>query len=243
MVSLSPTVRRIIWLVIFGACGGVVMTLLNPVNATLYRIGFLVSVMTIWLGLFVVLWSRKGIRALLLILLAVVTIPFFLPNQQMDTGELRTEYLARLKSKKGTTYHWGGESARGIDCSGLPRRSFRDALLIQGLTHANGKAFRKYAEQWWYDTSAESLGLGYRGFTIDLYKSGKISTMSYDGLEPGDLAVTVSGVHVLVYLGGDLWIQADPGIGSVATLDGRKDKNPWFNQPITMHRWQDLAKD
>jgi hypothetical protein len=32
-------------------------------------------------------------------------------------------------------------------------------------------------------------------------------------------------------------IQADPGIGSVATLPGRTSDNGWFRSPVTTHRW------
>jgi hypothetical protein len=64
--------------------------------------------------------------------------------------------------------------------------------------------------------------------------------MDYSGLLPGDLAVTASGVHILAYLGGDMWIQAEPGIGAVAILNGRHDVNGWFQQPVTTHRWSVL---
>jgi len=36
------------------------------------------------------------------------------------------------------------------------------------------------------------------------------------------------------------WIQADPGIGHVATLDGRTADNLWFQSPVTIHRWSFL---
>lgn len=160
---------------------------------------------------------------------------------------MKFEYLSydemkRLQALEGTVYIWGGESSQGIDCSGLPRKSYRDALFVYGVKHGNGAACRMFLEQWWYDTSALALGQGYRGFTVSLRQGGKIKEMSYDELKPGDLAVTDSGVHTLVYLGDGQWIQADPGIGHVATLDGREDPNAWFKQPVSMHRWRELAE-
>jgi hypothetical protein len=55
--------------------------------------------------------------------------------------------------------------------------------------------------------------------------------------------VTTSGIHILAYTGDGQWIQADPGIGAVATLDGRTDDNGWFGAPVTTHRWQLLAQN
>jgi hypothetical protein len=61
--------------------------------------------------------------------------------------------------------------------------------------------------------------------------------MSYAKLLPGDLAVTADGKHVMVYLRGDQWIQAEPGIGKVAIMNARIDDNVWFHVPVTTHRW------
>jgi hypothetical protein len=44
----------------------------------------------------------------------------------------------------------------------------RDALWQAGWENGNGMAFRKWAEQWWFDTSAKALGQNYRGFTQPL---------------------------------------------------------------------------
>ena len=67
--------------------------------------------------------------------------------------------------------------------------------------------------------------------------------MGYENLERGDLAVTDGGAHILAYAGDGQWIQADPGIASVATLDGRLDKNTWFKVNVTMHRWRLIAAE
>lgn len=67
--------------------------------------------------------------------------------------------------------------------------------------------------------------------------TGRIATMDCRRLRPGDLAVTEGGAHVMVFLSGERWIPAHPGLGRVATLNGRKDKTSWFQHPVGMHRW------
>lgn len=195
-----------------------------------------------WVGITILLWRRKALRAGILMLPLLAVAPFMLPGNEIETEVLRQDYVRRLAEFEGTGYYWGGENSRGIDCSGLPRRAFRDALLAYGIRHLNGPAFRGYIEHWWFDASAKALGEGYRNYTIPLGVTGTIQEMDYDPLLPGDLAVTTNGIHILAYAGDGQWIQADPGIGAVATLDGRTDDNGWFRTPVTTHRWQKLAQ-
>ncbi len=220
---------------------GVVLVPLHPVNNAILRLGWLGSIVVAWVVLFLWCWKFRPARYGLLGMPVLLAILFSLPGRDPDPGALRADYLRRMENLAGTTYVWGGESPLGIDCSGLPRRALRDSLLAHALRHGGGGPLRMFAEQWWFDASARALGGGYRGYAVPLGIEGTIATMPYDGLEPGDLAVTKDGVHVLVYLGEDRWIQADPGIGAVAILHGRKDENVWFASPVTMHRWSILA--
>jgi hypothetical protein len=239
---MKSTSQRIIPMLTLGAICGVAMCLWNPVNATLYRLGLLACLSGAWLGGLILLWKTQWCRVFLLGLAIISLVPFCLPGGEIESDALRKSYVKRMQDLEGTVYNWGGESSRGIDCSGLPRKAYRDALLAYGIRHGNGDACRMFLEQWWFDTSAEALGQGYRGFTANLNQAGEIKEMPYDSLQPGDIAVTASGVHALVYFGDNQWIQADPGIGYVATLDGRKDSNPWFSQPVSMYRWSVLAE-
>jgi cell wall-associated NlpC family hydrolase len=52
---------------------------------------------------------------------------------------------------------WGGEGGMGIDCSGLPRRAYRDAMLSQGLQTLNGSLTRAWLDQWWHDAGARFM--------------------------------------------------------------------------------------
>ncbi|MGJ8632507.1 MAG: NlpC/P60 family protein [Luteolibacter sp.] len=230
--------KRLLIICTVGAFLGIFLSVLNPVNSKLLKLAFLGCVFAGWVGLTVLLWRRKGTRIVCLVLPLLVAIPLVLPGGEIDSDELREGYVKRLSGFEGTKYHWGGESSRGIDCSGLPRRALRDALLVYGVRHFNGRAFRGYVEQWWFDASARALGEGYRDYTVSLGKDGRIGEMDFEGLLPGDLAVTKNGVHTLAYVGEGRWIQADPGSGSVVTLDGKKDENTWFHAPISMHRWK-----
>ena len=96
-----------------------------------------------------------------------------------------------------------------------------------------------YAEQWWFDASAGAIQSGYRDYAVKLTNEGVLRVMSYDGLLPGDLAVTKNGVHMLAYVGDNKWIQADPGQMKVACQDGR---NAWFKSKVTTHRWAVLER-
>jgi hypothetical protein len=66
--------------------------------------------------------------------------------------------------------------------------------------------------------------------------------MDYANLQPGDLVVTEDRRHILAYIGGEYWIQADPGAGKVIVKNGRTSSNGWFAVPVTSHRWSVLAK-
>jgi hypothetical protein len=233
--------RRLILIGTLGAVAGLFVIPLNPVNSKILKLALLGCIVGAWMGGTTLNWKRRRLRLAALLLPLLVAVPFIAPGRSIHAEELRTDYVRRMSAFEGTRYFWGGESSRGIDCSGLPRRALRDALLAYGVRHWNGQAFRCYLEQWWFDASARALSEGYRDYTSPVGITGTIQKMDDRGLEPGDLAVTHDGVHLLAYAGNGRWIQADPGIGAVATLDGRADKNGWFNVPVTIHRWQLLT--
>ncbi len=234
---------RFILIFTLGAIAGIFVIPLNPVTSTLTKLAFLACLGGAWVGFTIIVWRRKILRTVALITPLAIAIPFLLPGGTIDTEELRRDYVRRMGEFEGTKYYWGGESSRGIDCSGLPRRAYRDALLAYGIRHLDGQALRGYLEQWWFDASARALGEGYRNYTRPIGTNGTIRGMDYQNLLPGDLAVTSSGIHILAYAGDGRWIQADPGIGAVATLDGRSDENAWFVTPVTTHRWRFLEPD
>lgn len=234
----SPiSLHRLLKLFLVGFFLCAIAAFFHPLHSSVTKLALLGSIAICGMCSLILLRNYYVYRTILIVLPILACIPFLLPSRAIDATELRANYLQALTRYEGSTYYWGGENKRGIDCSGLPRRSLRDALLRYGIAHANGKAFRLAAEQWYYDTSAKALGEGYRSFTKNLAIEGTVQSIDSSTLKAGDLAVTKNGIHTMVYLGEGKWIQADPSIGAVATLHGRNDQNTWFDAPITMHRW------
>lgn len=183
---------------------------------------------------------RKWVRLLVILCPVFVVLFLLIPGRPLDPASLQKSYIQQVAAFEGTKYLWGGESHLGIDCSGLPRRAYRDALLREGLRTANPAALRAFLEQWYFDASAKALGEGYRDYTVDAGLMGTVASLDPAQLNLGDMAITRDGVHALVYVGEGKWSQADPSEGKVITLDAQTDSNPWFSVPVRVVSWTKL---
>ena len=239
----NTALRRLILIATIGGLAGIFIFPLNPVNSLTTKALFLGSLVGTWVGLLILMWGKTYLRFAIAGIPFLVAILVLFTGRPVDSVQLESDYVARLRSFEDTPYEWGGESSRGIDCSGLPRRAFRDALLSQGLRGLNGTAIRLFFGQWWFDASAGALGESYRDYTVPLAVKGTILEMDHSPLRRGDLAVSVGGAHILAYVGDGYWIQADPGLGKVSTLHSREDSNFWFEGPVTTHRWRLLNEN
>jgi cell wall-associated NlpC family hydrolase len=208
----------------------------QPLNSGPLRSALLVALAAVWVGLLMLAWERKGWRVAVLCLPLLAMLPFAMPGRELDRARLTERYLSSMRGFEGTRYVWGGEGRRGLDCSGLPRRGLRDALLGEAL-RGNGRAARMWLEQWWYDTSAKAMAEGYRGFTCPAGITGPLWKLDPAGIQPGDLAVTEDGRHVMIHLGGGDWIQSDPGAGQVIIARPDQSDNPWLRSDVSLHRW------
>ncbi|MCW1884685.1 NlpC/P60 family protein [Luteolibacter flavescens] len=209
----------------------------QPLHNGWVRYGLPLALAMTWAGAVMLAWERRKWRVAVMGLPLLVMLPFIMPGRELDAPRLTDRYLASMRGYEGTRYRWGGEGGLGIDCSGLPRRALREALLDQAL-RGNGRAARLWLEQWWYDTSAKAMSEGYRGFTRPTGVTGELVTIDPATVKAGDLAVTQDGRHVLIHLGDGAWIQADPGEGKVVIGRPGKDQNPWFRSGVTVHRWE-----
>ena len=209
---------------------------LNPIRDNSVRLVLLGSAVGLWGG-GVLLFRHKLARGAGVALMVLVGGFLLLPGRKTDPSQLRRDYVRSLTRYEGTTYVWGGETRRGIDCSGLVRRGLIDADWRLGLRTLNPTLARAGCSLWWHDCSAKALKEEYRGQTRFLFHARSLNQLNQVALLPGDFAVTDSGVHTLAYIGNSTWIEADPNAWKVIKVKV-PSKNAWFSMPMHIMRWR-----
>jgi len=230
------------WSVIAWAASVAFLVLLwsFPIRTGLVRMAILLCAVLVWTGA-LVLWRRKPlVVALLGSLGLLVAAAALLPGRPADAALLRTRYGDVLNGYADTTYVWGGETHRGIDCSGLVRCSLAQAAFEQGLRTRNPRLLREGFALWWNDSSADNLKDGYGGRATRLFEAGALNDIPAGDLEPGDFAVTADGSHTLVYLGDGRWTAADPDRGGVVLYRVPEPKEHYFRTGMVLMRWRIL---
>lgn len=117
-----------------------------------------------------------------------------------DDGTVLNPFVRVARRYKGTPYVWGGESARGFDCSGFIMRVMRD-LGYRALPHSAAEQFN-----YGMPVAREALKPGDIVFFANTYKRG------------------VS--HVGIYLGGRQFIHA--ANSRVGTIVSSIDEPKWI---------------
>jgi hypothetical protein len=231
---------RIFWPVAFCAWIALAILTLYPVRNTGLKILMLVCAGISFVTL-VALVRANLLRALLVLLaLGMILVIGLGPARPVDAGLLRQAYVERLQTFHDKRYVWGGENGRGVDCSGLVRAAWIEALLARGAREVNPGLVREAFLVWWHDSSARHLGEGYGTRTRLVQEAASVRVLDSRRLLPGDLAVVAKGVHIMAYLGDNRWIEADPGARRVIVLDV-KDKNAWLDSASVVVRWAELA--
>jgi len=208
-----------------------------PVSNTILRVAVIVCVLLLAGGLVAFNWRARWLRILAASVATVFLLFLLLPGRRVSVDSLRRSYLASLRGYEGTRYVWGGENQLGIDCSGLVRKSLVNSLVAEGLGTLNPSLLRKGVSLWWQDCSARALGERHRQLTTQVLDADAINQVDHAQIQAGDFAVTVDGVHVLAYLGGLEWIEADPDARKVLRLTA-PSTNSWFDAPVRIMRWQ-----
>lgn len=173
-------------------------------------------------------------RVIVLVALVFMVIQWMVLSSPM---ELRAVYQQMLLSYDQTPYVWGGESHRGIDCSGLVRRGLIDALRQVGIKHLRlDLLWQSYALSL-IDFHARDIMTNTRHFTF-IKRIENLNQASLTELQPGDLAVLASGTHVMVYLGHNDWIEANGTEDKVIRVRLPEKKLQHFSKPVFIYRWK-----
>ena len=235
-------VAFVLWLALWPL---LLMVHLYPIRVALIRLFLVVGVALLWCGALWLMWKIKVLRFAGLAATVVVLSALMLPGRSDDSQKLRDEYVRALKSYEGTIYVWGGETHRGIDCSGLIRCGLIDANLHRGLATWNPALLRQAFSLWWHDSSALAMKQQYRGQTRLLFTASSLNDADYKHLHTGDIAVTQSGAHVLAYVGDRMWVEADPNVllGDKVIQVRVPTRNAWFHSPMSLMRWRQLETE
>lgn len=234
--SMASRMMRIAAPLVFVAC------LLVPVRNRFIDLLIVITLLATLIGWGIAL-RKKPVRCAILILVALLPVLFLaLPSDaNANPKDLGAAYAQSLQRYLGTRYWWGGETALGIDCSGLVRAGMMDACLQEGVRTWNGGLCRHALDLWWHDESAQALGQGYHDLTTHVIDAPSLNALDPLVVQVGDLAVAGDGVHVLAYLGNGRWIQADPDAGKVI-IETVPSKNPWMKGSVKIVRWQLLKR-
>jgi len=231
--------QRLPWLLWIAGVALFFANWLFPVSSRLTRITGIMLLFVVWFGLIALLWRFRGARFSFLAVTGLLVGFLALPQQSSRTA-LREDYIVGLKRYEGVTYYWGGESYKGIDCSGLIRRGLIEAAFWRGCKSFSSALIRYAIWLWWNDCTAENLGEDNNRMTLHLLDTPAINQLDHSRILPGDLAVTASGVHIMAYLGSNYWIEADPLAHRVITISAPCETNAWFIEPMKIMRWNVL---
>jgi len=239
--ALSRRLTLLVWLLIPAAA---LALYFNPLSNRFTKVCTLLVVLLAWRGLLALTWPHRRLRWVVPVLTLLAGGFLLLPGRGAVNGEaLRASYTGALEGYEGSLYYWGGESRRGIDCSGLIRCGMMNGLAKTGLRTADAGLMRRSLSLWWNDVSARDLGREHGGLTKLLFAARSINEADHARLRPGDIAVTSSGAHILAYLGDGAWIQSSPGAGRVVISKVPVVKDAWFQQPVNLLRWTVLAEE
>jgi NlpC/P60 family len=198
----------------------------------------LIGLLVIAIGLYLARW--RWMRAVGLAIVLSVIIFLLSPGDRLAGRNLQPNYVQMLRTYEGSRYVWGGENHLGIDCSGLVREGLIQANLHYGFQTFNPALVRSGLGMWWFDAGADALLREYRGYTRRLWTAASINQIDHVQIQPGDLAVTTNGEHILAYLGDRAWIEADPNVMKVIIVQV-PTANPWFQVPVEILRWQQFT--
>jgi hypothetical protein len=234
---------RLAVLLAFLSAGCIAAALLPDVVNALVRLGMATGILG--LATVLLLLARRW-RAARVVLVGVVIVVVAVAGTPLPTGtdtqnELRASFVEALRRYEGVTYVWGGEGTKGIDCSGLMRRAWRDALVQRGV-RGEFAFLRRALTSWWQDRTARDLRDGPE--TAKVMRIPSVRALPREQRKQGDLLVTTDGTHIMAFVDDGAVIEADPMTMKVMILDDRRDTQkdtPWLDIPLFVVRWPELG--
>lgn len=223
----------LLWVVLF-------ILISQPVSQGIIRVSIVGVSVLIWGTTLILIWEYTIWRNVFFLLNAVLLLLLKFDGNSVSPDVIRKEYVKELIKYEGADYLWGGESEKGIDCSGLVRRGKMDADLKMGVTKFSPKLIKKAIQLWFFDCSAEALKDGYMDLTKPVLIASNLNEMDYSRLREGDIMVTANGVHTMVYIGDSTWIAADPGVKKVIRMKAPDQESVWFKMEARIVRWSEL---
>jgi len=239
-LSFHTILPRVTLILVAGSAA----TLLSPIVTSYVRLLYVISgIMTFMTICSLIIRYRPRAFFWIISVIVLVGLWGWLGSSAVDQQSLRSAYVRELSLFQGTPFVWGGETRHGIDCSGLARTALWRAMLKEGIQHRNprllGPMLWKF---WWKDLSANSILSNPYGYTRIIGHCESLSEpnslkLDHTSLRPGDLAVTDSGEHVMVFLKGGIWIEASPADWKVVANPVEGSTRGYFNMPVTLLRW------
>lgn len=229
----------ILWIVLWLMLAAMI---LFPVRFGLLRLAMVGTAAGIGIGMILLFGHRRGVKGVSFMVMGGLAVLLLAPASEGDPVRLRKAYVEALSRYEGVRYVWGGETRRGIDCSGLIRSGLIDAQIRVGVRTANPRLLREAATLWWHDSSARALKDGHRRMTRPVLAAPSLNVLDHSKLLPGDFAITEDGIHALAYLGNRVWIEADPAEMRVIRVSAPSPDNSWFDRPVRIMRWSGLHK-
>lgn len=176
MKAIFP--RRLLWLLWIACLTLFFAVWLSPVSSVRSRLSGIVLFLILWIGLIALTWRARFLRFALIGITMVCGIFALMPSRgHRDVNALRLGYVGGLLRYEGCNYYWGGESPKGIDCSGLIRRGLIDSLFLRGIRTFDPGLCRYAVWVWWHDCTANDLGLG-KGLTSPILITPSLNTLN-----------------------------------------------------------------
>lgn len=192
-----------------------VALLLTPIRNQLIRIGIIESVL---LQIAIIIYFTWGVKSIGKVLLGVFTLfVIFLFSTSKLYPPDANKYVTALKRYEHVPYVWGGETHKGIDCSGLIRMALCDVYLSE---YKWGAALHIF----YFDAAAKDLGRKYKSILTYKRSYPSINDIPQSELKKGSIVVA-SDIHTFAYIGENQWIQASPTDDKVTIKDANEPDN------------------